>query len=130
MEKSIINSLLQENTTNHCKKSGFPGFRETPLSRAKLEQMSDKELLRMHQLYGYHITTNIYAAIGKLTNPTRFPVKDYLEPTDEKRTNILKKRFAKANKSSALIAMWMENMSLIQDEVFDRFFTEEEEDEN
>lgn len=130
MEKSIINSLLQENTTSHCKKSGFPGFRETPLSRAKLEQMSDKELLRMHQLYGYHITTEIYTAIGKLTNPTRFPVKDYLDQVDEKRTVILKKRFAKANKSSALIAMWMENMSLIQDEVFDRFFTEEEEDEN
>ena len=129
MEKSIINSLLQKNTTNHCKKSGFPGFRETPISRAKLEQMSDKELIRMHQLYGYHITSEIYVAIGNLTNPTRFPVKDYLEPSDKKRTNILKKRFAKAKLASALVAMWAENMALIQEEVFDRFLTEEEEEE-
>ena len=130
MEKSIINSLLQKNTTNLYKKSGFPGFRETPISRAKLEQMSDKELIRMHQLYGYHITNEIYNAVGALTHPTRFSIKDYLFPSDKKRTAILKKRLAKANKSSALIAMWMENMSLIQDEVFDRFFTGEDQDED
>ena len=130
MEESIINSLLQKNTTNRCKKSGFPGFRETPISRAKLEQMSDKELIRMHQLYGYHITTEIYGAIGNLTNPTRLPVRDYLEPSDKKRTNILKKRLAKAKVASALVAMWAENMALIQEEIFDRFLTEEESDED
>ena len=130
MEESGINSLLQKSTQKSSKSrhSGFPGFKETLLSRKHLEDMPDYELYRTYKLYCYHITSKIYQNIGEVIKPSRFPMSDYLSG---ERANLIKKRIHKSQLSANTVSLHMRNVLLIADVIRTKFpnLLDEEEDD-
>ena len=122
MENSSTNSSEKKSSgkTKESKCGGFPGFKDEVFDRKALMEMEKVDLYRLYRLYGAQIVKDFYTLVGVITTPTRFNIHDF-----PKRPLVIK-RLNKSNSECKKMMMWMKNVLILNDVVYQRLVLEKE----